>query len=366
VEGDPKAGDEVAVYGGDDGRFIAYGLLNGRSDLRIRLYSWKKDERIDGAFLARRIASAVSLRRETLGLWTPDGACRAIFSEADGLSGLVVDRYGPFLVIQVTSVGIARRLMTVVEALSLHASPEGILLRDAHDVQKKEGVDLAPGVLAGNVPEEPVRIRENGLVFRVSLREGQKTGLFLDQRENRAAVSAFAAGGRVLDLFCYTGGFGLHCAKAGAKEVVGVDSSAAAVAEARENAAENGLTGIRFEVSDALEFLAGAGEAEPFDLVILDPPRFVASHDSKEYALKKYYRLNLEALQRLRPGGILVSSSCSGRITAHEWIRLLSSVGARSGRHLKILAQRGAAPDHPVSPHCPETGYLKCVIAQVA
>jgi 23S rRNA (cytosine1962-C5)-methyltransferase len=200
--------------------------------------------------------------------------------------------------------------------------------------------------------------------LEASLKGGQKTGLFLDQRENRQAAARFAAGRRVLDLFCYTGGFGLHCAKAGAREVIGIDSSEPALKHARRNAEINELAGIRFERHDALNYLRNAPE-KSFSMVVVDPPRFATSHLHKERALRMYYRLNMDALRALEPGGVFVTCSCSGRVNPFEWFSLLSSVARKQRRFLRVIEFRGAAPDHPHSPFCPESQYLKCVIAQV-
>jgi 23S rRNA (cytosine1962-C5)-methyltransferase len=194
---------------------------------------------------------------------------------------------------------------------------------------------------------------------------GQKTGFFLDQSENRLRVAEYARGKRVLDLFCYSGGFAIHCARAGAKEVIGVDSSVPAIQKAKQNAQLNEVPRTEFVESDAFDYLKEYSD-EPFDLMVVDPPRFVTSTDSKERALKKYYSLNTEALKVVKPNGLLVSCSCSGRVSIEEWVRLLSSVARRSRRFLQILELRGAGRDHPINPHCSETQYLKCVIAHVS
>jgi 23S rRNA (cytosine1962-C5)-methyltransferase len=362
VEGEPSDGAEVAVFGGTDGRFIGYGFHNSKSDIRVRLFSWNKDVRLDRDFFASAIDRAIRLRR-SLGLLAPDGASRLIFSESDGISGLVVDRYLDVLVLQVTSLGVQARLTEIVEILKGSLSPKSILVRSSKDLASKEGFTSEDRVLWGSNVNESLVVEEGGISFEIDLSSGQKTGFYLDQRLNRRAAADFAKGKRVLDLYCNQGGFGLHALKAGAEWACGVDSSKDAIEAAQRNAKRNGLN-LETAQSDVFEFLKSRSK-EQFSMVVVDPPRFVASHDSKERALRKYYKLNTEVLSVLSPEGIFVSCSCSGRVTQEEWISLLSSVAARSKRAMQILEIRGASPDHPVNAHCPETQYLKCVIARV-
>lgn len=199
--------------------------------------------------------------------------------------------------------------------------------------------------------------------FGVALRSGQKTGFYLDQAENRQVVGKLGQGRKVLDLYCYTGGFGIHAAKAGAASVVSVDSSEPALAQAKRNAELNGVRQIEFIRADVDEYLKS--DSKDFDLVIADPPRFATSQSSKEAALRKYFHINTEAMKKVRPGGFFVSCNCSGRVEASEWISLLAAAATKCGRTLQIIEQRGASRDHPVSAHCPETKYLKCVIGRL-
>jgi 23S rRNA (cytosine1962-C5)-methyltransferase len=230
-----------------------------------------------------------------------------------------------------------------------------------------EGVELAEGKVWGELTEGPLEITEHGLVYQVDLHEGQKTGFYLDQRENRRAAAAYVRGGRVLDMFSYTGGFAM-CAAAlgGAADVLGIDTSKKAVAQARANAQRNKLTGVRFETGDAFQALESLLNAEArFDAVILDPPKFARSKSSANQALMAYHRLNRLAIGLLPPGGILVTCSCSGAVTREDFLMMLSGVAQKSGRELQVLEQRGASPDHPVSATCLETEYLKCFICRI-
>ena len=365
IEGSPADGEVVDLCS-DDKRFIARGIFNSRSRIHVRLYSWNEAEPLDEAFWRRRLESALHLR-SVLGYDQPEGAARLVFSEGDGLSGLVVDRYGQYLVVQVTALALAVRLPQIVPMLVDLAQPQGIVLRTERDIVRAEGLDLAPGLSWGRMPEGPVEILDQGLRYGVDLAEGQKTGLYLDQRENRTAAARYMNGRRVLDMFCYTGGFSLSAAAMGqAREVLGFDSSQRAVAQARVNGERNGLSNLRFESGDAFETLHALKTAgERFEGLVLDPPKFARSRGGVEDALRAYARLNRLALDVLAPGGILVTCSCSGHVTRDDFFFMLVSVAQQSGRDIQVLEQRGAAADHPVTATCPETEYLKCFICRV-
>jgi 23S rRNA (cytosine1962-C5)-methyltransferase len=369
VEGDPANGAEVDVYS-QAGNFVARGLYNSQSKIRVRLYSWAPDQPLDAAFFRGRLEAAIRLRRDILGLDGPSRACRLVFSEADGLSGMTVDRYDRWLVVQFTALGLAQRRELLAELLVELTAPAGIYLRTERGVGRLEGLELQDGPLWGQLPSEPVVIEEpaptHGLRFLVNLAEGQKTGFYLDQRDNRCAVARLAAGRRVLDAFCYTGGFGVHARRAGAREVVGVDVSEPALALARENVKLNQLDGISFvraDVFDHLDSLAAAGER--FGVVVLDPPKFARARHAIEEALKGYRRLQALALRLLEPDGILVTCCCSGLITAEMLEDVLAQLAVAAGRDVQILERRGQAPDHPVAVTCLESNYLKCLICRV-
>lgn len=355
----------------DKGKFIARGFYNGKSRIRVRLATWSPDEALDEGFFRRRIAAAILLR-EQIGYERvaerATSAARLVYSESDGLSGLIVDRYGDFLVLQATSLAIGQRLEMIQAILFDLLRPHGILLKSEKSMARLEGAGLAEGHYWGQLPQAPITIFESGLTFQVDLREGQKTGFYLDQRENRRAAAAYLRGRRVLDLFCYTGGFALAAAAlGGAREVLGIDASKRAIAQARANAQLNGLAQCKFDVADGFQTLdALAQEQEKFDAVILDPPKFARSRSGLAQALMAYHRINRAAVELLSAGGILVTCSCSGSVTREDFLLMLSGVAQKSGRDIQILEIRGAAPDHPVSATCLETEYLKCVIARVA
>jgi 23S rRNA (cytosine1962-C5)-methyltransferase len=367
IDGPVGPGDEVALRS-HEGIFIARGLFNPRSAIRVRLYRWE-DADLDEAFWRDRLAAAIRLRREILDLDTPGGACRLVFSEADGLSGLTVDRYDRWLVAQFTSVALFSRRDLFLPMLQELTGAEGIFLRTERGVAGLEGIDLPPQTAPalGTWPDGPLAIAEHGLTYQVDPRSGQKTGFYLDQRDNRRAAAALAKGRRVLDLFCYTGGFSLNALKhGGATHALGIDSSAPAIELARQNAVANGLGHARFEVADVGATLQRMREnGEKFGMVVCDPPKFARSAGHVEDALKAYLRLNHAALNVLEPDGLLVTCSCSGHVDRTMFAQLLGQVAEGAGRPIQLLDQRGQATDHPVSASCLETDYLKCVIARV-
>lgn len=369
----PRDGDVVDLVS-EDNRFIARGVLNSRSRIRVRLYSWREDEPLDAAFWRARLEAAIALR-QTIGYLDPAGGCRLVNSEADGLGGLIVDRYGAHLVVHVTALAMQARLDELLPLLQELAAPRGIVVRFDEAMAKREGVTLAGADGAtgnvlrtvGDVPTEPVFIEEHGLRYGVDLAGGQKTGFFLDQRENRKAAAAYMHGRSVLDMCCYSGGFALNAAKlGGAKEVLGIDTGSRAVALARANAELNGLANVRFETGDAFKTVAALNaEGKKFGAVVLDPPKFAANRQALPEALRAYERLNAGALNLLEPGGILVTCSCTGSVSREDFTYILAEAAAKARRPLQILETRGAAPDHPFSASCLETEYLKCFICRV-
>jgi 23S rRNA (cytosine1962-C5)-methyltransferase len=368
IDGEPKPAEIVSLHA-SDGKFIACGLYNPHSQIRVRLYSWEEGESLDADFWSRRLDAAISLRQTLYGETNAESACRLVFSEADGLSGLIVDRYGHWLLVQFTSLALADRKDVILDLLEAKLRPQGIWLRTEKGIRETEHLEVADGLARGTEPPRPLFVSENGVRYGVDVVQGHKTGFYLDQRDNRAAVARYVAEKRVLDIFCYTGGFGLTALKVGkASEVYAVDVSEAALGLAKANAELNEVSSaIRFEKSDAfeaLERLAAAGES--FDTVILDPPKLTRHRAGLAKALRGYHSLNQLALGVLAPGGILVSCSCSGLIGRDDFVAMLGSVSQRTGRPIQILESRGQAADHPTSVHCLETAYLKCYICRVA
>jgi 23S rRNA (cytosine1962-C5)-methyltransferase len=365
VEGAPGPGDEVEVAS-FEGRPIGRGFFNPSSAIRVRLFRWD-EQAIDDAFLGGRIEAALRLRRDVLRLEAPSAGYRLVSSEGDGLSGLTVDRYDRWLVAQFTSLALFNRRESLTEVLRTLTGVEGILTRTERTTAEQEGLPYPFEAVAGTLPIEPVEIVEHGLTYWVDLRAGQKTGFFLDQRENRRAVAAYCRDRRVLDLYCYTGGFALCALKnGGAAGVVGVDSSLVAVEVARHHAQINGLDRAEFVQGDVLNVLERLhGEGARFGAVICDPPKFARSPRGVEDALKGYLKLHRAAVDVLEPGGVLVACSCSGLVDRGLFADVIGQVAELSGRPIQILEQRGQAPDHPVSASCLETEYLKCFICRV-
>ncbi|WP_439625483.1 class I SAM-dependent rRNA methyltransferase [Gemmata sp.] len=364
VEGEPADGAEVDLVSHAD-KFIARGLYNARSKIQVRLYNWEPDAPLDRAFFHGRVERAVRLRHDVLKLNGPDAGYRVVFSESDFLTGMVVDKYGDWLTVQFTALGLAQRREEIVGVLCEHLSPRGVYLRTEKGIGKLEGIELQDGLLWGEPPPADLSIQENGLRVFVNLAEGQKTGYYLDQRDNRAAVAKLCAGKRVLDAFCYSGGFGLYAAKAGAAEVLGVDGSEPALELARRNAAANDLTNIAFDCEDVFKQLDRmVAVRRQFDVVVLDPPKFARNRAAVPDAIKGYRRLHQLALKLLAKDGVLVSCCCTGLIGMTDLEDLIAQVASEARRDLQILERRGPAADHPVAASCRESGYLKCVISR--
>lgn len=365
IEGTAADGDVVDLIS-DKGDFIARGLFNSRSKLRVRLYTWDAGESLDEDFFCRRLKAAIGLRLD-LGYGAADGAARLVYSEADGLSGLIVDRYGEYLSLQSTSLAIWQRLDKIVPLLMELTHPRGIILRQERGAVQMEGMPHEEGRHWGEPPTGPVFIEEHGLRYGLDLREGHKTGFYLDQRENRIAVAKYVKGRRVLDMFCYSGGFALNSVKhGGACDVLCVDSSEKALALARGNAELNGISNLHYRAGDGFQVLQElTAERERFGVVVLDPPKFARNRAAVNDALMAYHRINRLAVGLLEPGGILVTCSCSGHVLREDFMHMLAGVAKRSSREIQVLEQRGAAPDHPICTACLESEYLKCFVCRV-
>lgn len=366
ITGDPSPGAEVAVHAAD-GTFVARGLFNPDSQIRVRLYSWQAETPLDVPFWADRLDAAIDLRRKLFADRPESRACRLVFSEADGLSGLTVDRYGDHLLLQWTSRALAMREPEFVTLLQDRLHPAGIWRRTEKGIGELEGLEASDERIAGADPPLPLFVEENGVRYGVDVVTGHKTGFYFDQRDNRAAAARFLTG-RVLDMFCYSGGFGITALKRGsAAQVLAVDSSDTALTLARANAELNEVADrFRCERGDAaptMERLRGAGEQ--FDGIVLDPPKMARTRSGIDRALKGYRTLNRLAVNLLKPGGILVTCSCSGLVPRVEFEAVLAQVAAETRRRIQILESRGQAPDHPVSVQCLENDYLKCFICRV-
>ncbi len=347
------------------GEALGAALFNRRPLIAARLLSWRSDVTIDRDFLAARLARALQIRERLF----DRPFYRLCHAEADGLPGTVIDRFGPTLVLQVNTAGMARLLPDLLAALDRLVEPETVVLRNDSPARELEGLALEVEVAKGRL-EGPSELVENGARYLADLREGQKTGWFYDQRDNRALAARLAAslrGGRVLDAYSYTGGFAIQAALTGADEVIAVDRSQAALDLAAEAAALNGVAGrCRFVRAEVFADLAQrAREGERFDLVIVDPPAFVKTKRELPQGLKGYRKLLRLAAMVLNPGAILVAASCSHHVDTQAFAEQLRRGLHDAGREGRILYQRRASPDHPVHPFLPETAYLKFQVVAV-
>ena len=340
---------------------LGMGYVNPRSLIAARLVSRDRDARLDGALLARRIARAQALRE----ILFDRPFYRLVYGESDGLPGVVVDRFGGVLVVQLTTAGMERIKGEIVDALRRELKPDGILLRNDSSGRALEGLDAYVETAHGTVPDV-VTLEENGVRFEAPM-AGQKTGWFYDHRMNRARLMAYARGRRVLDVFSYVGGWGIQAAAAGATEVVCVDASADALEHAGRNAALNDLAGtVSTRRGDAFDVLRQmAAEGERFDVVVLDPPAFIKRKKDQKAGEEAYRRVNGLAMEVLRQDGILVSASCSYHMPREALQDAMLRAARHAGRGLQIVEQGHQGPDHPVHPAIPETAYLKAFIGRV-
>lgn len=360
VEGDFSAGDIVDVY--DFSRsFIGRGYINPNSKIRVRILT-RKEEEINREFLKERILRAWEYRKK-LGY---TDSCRLVFAEADFLPGLIIDKFNDIFVIQTLALGIDRFKDLIVDVLEEVFQPRGIYERNDVPVRELEGLSQVKGFLKGNFDTKVV-IEENGLKVIVDVENGQKTGYFLDQRENRASLNGIVNGAEVLDVFCYTGGFSLHALKYGAERVVAVDSSSYALDLAKENVKLNGYENkVEFIEENAFDLLRRFHkEGRSFDVVILDPPAFAKSQKNLDSALRGYKEINLRAMKIIRDGGFLVTCSCSQHVTRELFERVIEEASYDANRILRLVEFRYQAKDHPILTSYPESLYLKCGIYQV-
>ena len=343
------------------GRFLAMAVYNPRSQISLRILS-RRDEPIDGAFIRGRVRRALDYRRRFADL----NSCRLIFAESDGLPAVIADKFGDVIVLQILCLGMERFKGDIVDALAQELSPRGIYERNDVPVRELEGLSQQTGLLWGEVPDR-VEMQENGVRFLVDVKEGQKTGFFLDQKENRAAIAPFVSGMRVLDCFTHTGSFALHAARYGAAEVTGVDISEHACACALENARLNGVEDrVRFECANAFDFLRAHQTAkEQYDVVILDPPAFTKTRSAVEGALRGYKEINLRGMKLTRDGGFFVTCSCSQHVTPDLFRGMLMEAQKDAHIQLRQIEWRTQGRDHPILLASPETQYLKCGIFQV-
>ncbi|AAU48472.1 class I SAM-dependent rRNA methyltransferase [Burkholderia mallei] len=397
VDGKPAPGATVIVRA-HDGRFLARATYSPHSQIRLRVWSFDENEPIDHAFFKRRVQRALAHRRAMI---SGTDAVRLVFGEADGLPGLIVDYYvaargaahtgdaaaraaeggaaAPVapgdgegrgqLVCQFMAAGVEHWKGAIVAAIVAATGCPNVYERSDVSIREKEGLEQTTGVLAGDAPPDTLIANENGVLYHVDVRNGHKTGFYVDQRENRALVAQYARDRDVLNCFCYTGGFSLAALKGGAKRVVSIDSSGDALALAQRNVAANGFDAARAQWLDADAFKTLrrlVDEGERFDLIVLDPPKFAPTRDSVDRAARAYKDVNLSGLKLLRPGGLLFTYSCSGAIDMDLFQKIVAGAAADAKVDARILKRLGAGVDHPLLTAFPEGEYLKGLLLQIA
>lgn len=394
VDGKPAPGATVIVRA-HDGRFLARAAYSPHSQIRLRVWSFDENEPIDHAFFKRRVQRALAHRRAMI---SGTDAVRLVFGEADGLPGLIVDYYVAArgaahtgdaaaraaeggaaaagdgegrgqLVCQFMAAGVEHWKGAIVAALVAATGCPNVYERSDVSIREKEGLEQTTGVLGGDAPPDTLIANENGVLYHVDVRNGHKTGFYVDQRENRVLVAQYARDRDVLNCFCYTGGFSLAALKGGAKRVVSIDSSGDALALAQRNVAANGFDAARAQWLDADAFKTLrrlVDEGERFDLIVLDPPKFAPTRDSVDRAARAYKDINLSGLKLLRPGGLLFTYSCSGAIDMDLFQKIVAGAAADAKVDARILKRLGAGVDHPLLTAFPEGEYLKGLLLQIA
>ncbi len=367
VEGAPAAGETVDILSAD-GRWLARGAFSPASQIRARVWTFERAETVDAAFFDRRLERAVALRRPVLETGRTN-ACRLVWAESDGLPGLIVDRYDRWLVVQFLTAGSDRWKRVVVDGLRrLLPDIEGVVERSDAEVRRKEGLPMTSGPLVGEAPRGTVEIRENGCRYRVDIAAGHKTGFYLDQRDNRARLADYARGMRMLNAFAYTGGFAVAALKAGARHVVNVDTSAAALDLAGQNLALNDLDpqSVEYICGDVFQWLRRyRDDGRCFDLIVLDPPKFVTSRGDLIRASRGYKDINRLAFELLDPGGTLFTFSCSGLLGRDLFQKIVADAALDAGRPAVILHWLTQSADHPTALNFPEGSYLKGLVCRV-
>ncbi len=358
TEGACAPGEVIDVYS-CKGTMLGRALYNPRSQITLRMLT-TQDEPVDENFFRGRLTDAWEYRKRLC----DTQSCRVVYSESDFLPGLVVDKFGDVLAMQTLSLGMDQRKDMLARLLCEITGATGVYERNDVPVRRHEGLEMQTGLLLGEVPDR-VEMVENGILYLVDVKNGQKTGFFLDQKQNRAAIAPLCPGARVLDCFCHNGSFALNAAKYGAQSVLGVDISEDALDVARENAKRNGLD-VAFEAHNCFDFLREQTEAgEKYDLVILDPPAFTKSRQAVESALRGYKEINLRGLKLTRPGGFLVTCSCSQHVSTEAFQEMVNHAARDAKKRVRLVEYRTQALDHPILPAAPETKYLKCMILQV-
>jgi len=360
-EGEYEPGDIVEVYS-SNGSFVGKGYVNPASQIRIRLVTRDKEETVDEQFFYRRIAEAWQYRQQ-IGYVEN---CRLIFGEADQLPALIIDKFNDYFVIQTLALGMEKWKGAIVDALQKIFKPKGIYERNDVSVRELEGMQQQKGFLSAPF-DTNIILNENGLKFHVDIENGQKTGYFLDQQDNRRAIQHIVKDADVLEVFCYTGTFSLHAAHYGAKSVLGLDISENAVNTARKNATLNGYEDIcKFQTVNAFDVLKQwVKEGKRYDVVMLDPPAFTKSRENIDKAITGYKEINLRGMKLTKPGGFLVTASCTNLVPPEMFLNIMNAAAKDAKRKIRQVTWQTQASDHPILWHVPSTQYLKFLIVQV-
>ncbi|MEW5957427.1 MAG: class I SAM-dependent methyltransferase [Chloroflexota bacterium] len=366
IEGNPDNGDVVDVWN-SRARFVARGIYNDKSQIRVRLLTWNPNDLIDSDFWRRRLRRAIA-GRQALIMSQDTDAFRLVHSEADGLPGLIVDQYGPWLVVQFLSLAVERYRSAIIDVLTDLLAPIGIYERSDVEVREQEGLVRVAGPVWGEIPPDLIEIIENDHTFLVDIKMGHKTGFYLDQRENRQRVSKYFPDKEILNAFAYTGAFAVYAAAVGARRIINVDSSERMLHMAERNMRRNGF-GDRDDVyatADVFEIMrAYENNKWKFDVVILDPPKFASSKRQVDKATRGYKDINLLGMKLIKPGGVLITFSCSGAISADLFQKVLFGAAVDAGRHVQIIERLSQGADHPVLLTYPESEYLKGLVCRV-
>lgn len=365
IQGEVQNGDLVAVHNCDD-EFIAYGIYNNTSRVAVRLLEWNPAIEVNEAWWRLHLQKAVNNRKHLLD--KANDSVRLVFSEADFLPGLIVDKYADYASVQVHSAGIERQKEILIDELTKLLPLKGIYERSDLKSREHEGLADTNGLLWGELPPDFVDIKENGISYKVNIKDGQKSGFYCDQRENRHLTAQYAKDKRVLDCFCYSGGFTLNAFRAGAAEVTSVDSSALAIDTLRQNIEHNGFDVSKHIAvqSDVNKYLRQLGEAgEKFDLIILDPPKYAPSRSTLERASRAYKDLNRRGLLLLNSGGLLATFSCSGAMDIDTFKQVLAWAALDAGKEIQFIKQFCQPEDHPVRASFPEGEYLNGLLVRV-
>jgi 23S rRNA (cytosine1962-C5)-methyltransferase len=366
IIGKPENGDVVKLSNAS-GDFLAYGYFNAQSRVAVRLLEWNENQPIDENWYLRKIETAVASRAHLLAN-NETNALRLIFSEADFLPGLIVDQYADFLSVQILSTGIEKAKSIVINALVKVLSPKGIFDRSDATARAHEGITAENGLLWGEAPAAFIAVKENGITYHINIAEGQKSGFYCDQRDNRHLLATYAEGRSVLDCFSYSGGFSLNALSNGAKEVTSVDSSALAIETLKQNIILNGFdsslhTAIQSDVNKQLRVFKDEGRK--FDIIVLDPPKYAPSRAALDRAARAYKDLNRLGLLLLESGGLLATFSCSGAVDIETFKQIIAWAALDAGKEVQVIKQFSQPEDHPVRLSFPEGEYLKGLLVRV-